>query len=39
MEGHEVREIAQRTGRSKRTVERTLQDVRRALTDLLGEGS
>lgn len=37
MEGYEVGEIAGRTGRSKRTVERNLQDVRRALQDLLTE--
>jgi RNA polymerase sigma-70 factor (ECF subfamily) len=39
MEGYEVAEIAQRTGRSKRTVERTLQDVRQSLHDLLNEDS
>jgi RNA polymerase sigma-70 factor, ECF subfamily len=37
MEGYEVSEIAQKTGRSRRTVERTLQDVRRALHDHLNE--
>jgi RNA polymerase sigma factor (sigma-70 family) len=34
MEGHEVAAIAQRTGRSKRTVERVLQEFRKRLTDL-----
>src|SRR4051812_26356333 len=35
VEGHEVAEIAQQTGRSKRTVERILQDVRARLRQLL----
>jgi RNA polymerase sigma-70 factor (ECF subfamily) len=35
IEGHEVAEIAQKTGRSKRTVERTLQEIRSRLRDLL----
>jgi RNA polymerase sigma-70 factor (ECF subfamily) len=35
MEGHEVAEIADKTGRSKRTVERNLQEVRNKLRDLL----
>jgi RNA polymerase sigma-70 factor (ECF subfamily) len=35
IQGHEVAEIAQHTGRSKRTVERTLQDVRSRLRQLL----
>jgi RNA polymerase sigma-70 factor, ECF subfamily len=34
--GHEVAAIAAQTGRSRRTVERVLQDVRARLTDLLG---
>jgi RNA polymerase sigma-70 factor (ECF subfamily) len=38
IQGHEVAEIAVRTGRSKRTVERTLQDVRARLRELLGVG-
>jgi RNA polymerase sigma factor (sigma-70 family) len=37
MEGYEVGEIAGRIGRSKRTVERTLQDVRRSFHELLNE--
>jgi RNA polymerase sigma factor (sigma-70 family) len=37
VEGHEVAEIARRTGRSKRTVERILQDARRKLDELLRE--
>jgi RNA polymerase sigma-70 factor (ECF subfamily) len=36
IQGHEVAEIAQNTGRSKRTVERTLQDARSRLRELLG---
>ena len=32
IEGYEVREIAQQTGRARRTVERVLQDFRRRLT-------
>jgi RNA polymerase sigma factor (sigma-70 family) len=35
VEGHEVEEIARQTGRSKRTVERVLQDCRKRLADLL----
>jgi RNA polymerase sigma-70 factor (ECF subfamily) len=35
IQGHEVAELARRTGRSKRTVERILQDVRRRLRQLL----
>jgi RNA polymerase sigma-70 factor (ECF subfamily) len=35
IQGHEVAEIAGLTGRSKRTVERTLQDVRARLRQLL----
>jgi len=34
--GHEVAAIAAHTGRSRRTVERVLQDVRSRLTNLLG---
>jgi RNA polymerase sigma-70 factor (ECF subfamily) len=37
VEGYEVAEIAQRTGRSKRTVERILQECRSSLRDLLNE--
>jgi len=37
IEGYEVAEIAQKTGRSKRTVERILQEAREKLRDLLGE--
>ncbi len=37
MEGHEVAQIAQDTGRSKRAVERILQDARKNLKVLLGE--
>jgi RNA polymerase sigma-70 factor, ECF subfamily len=37
MEGHEVREIAQHTGRSKRTVERILQESRLVLRDAFHE--
>jgi len=37
IEGHEVAEIAARTGRSKRTVERLLQDARKKLAYLLEE--
>jgi RNA polymerase sigma-70 factor (ECF subfamily) len=42
VEGHEVAEIAQLTGRSKRTVERVLQESRKKLAGLLdleGESS
>ncbi len=35
IQGHEVADIAQRLGRSKRTVERMLQDVRTRLKQLL----
>jgi RNA polymerase sigma-70 factor (ECF subfamily) len=35
IEGHEVAEIAQQTGRSHRTVERILQHARQRLTELL----
>ncbi len=35
IEGHEVADIAQRTGRSKRTVERILQECRKYLAELL----
>ena len=38
VEGYEVAEIAERTGRAKRTVERTLQEARQRLGELLGEG-
>jgi RNA polymerase sigma-70 factor (ECF subfamily) len=38
IEGYEVIEIARKTGRSKRTVERILQEARRKLKDLLEEG-
>jgi RNA polymerase sigma-70 factor (ECF subfamily) len=37
IEGHEVAEIAQQTGRSKRTVERLLQEARNRLAYLLQE--
>jgi RNA polymerase sigma-70 factor (ECF subfamily) len=37
MEGYEVRDIAQRTGRAKRTVERILQESRVVLRDSLKE--
>ncbi len=36
--GHEVAAIARETGRSKRTVERILQEIRRKLTHLLQDG-
>jgi RNA polymerase sigma-70 factor (ECF subfamily) len=39
VEGYEVADIARRTGRSKRTVERILQECRNSLRDLLGEVS
>lgn len=40
VEGHEVEEIARQTGRSKRTVERVLQECRKTLAGLLeGEGA
>ena len=35
VEGHEVEEIARQAGRSKRTVERILQECRKRLADLL----
>ncbi len=38
IEGHEVAEIAARTERSKRTVERVLQEFRKQLADLLQQG-
>jgi RNA polymerase sigma-70 factor, ECF subfamily len=38
LEGYEVAETAEQSGRSKRTVERVLQDFRRALQGLLGQG-
>lgn len=38
MEGCEVAEIASRLGRSKRTVERLLQEARARLSKLVGEG-
>ena len=37
MEGEDVAEIARRTGRSKRSVERILQECREKLSHLLGE--
>jgi RNA polymerase sigma-70 factor (ECF subfamily) len=37
IEGHEIAEIAQQTGRSHRTVERILQQARRRLSELLKE--
>jgi RNA polymerase sigma-70 factor (ECF subfamily) len=36
IQGHEVAEIARQTGRSKRTIERNLQDVRARFRQLLG---
>ncbi len=39
IEGHEVKEIAERTGRSNRTVERTLQNFRTALRGLIDGGA
>jgi RNA polymerase sigma-70 factor (ECF subfamily) len=39
IEGHEVTEIARLTQRSKRTVERTLQQFRQQLSSLIGEES
>jgi len=35
VEGYQVHEIAQLTGRSLRTVERTLQNCRKRLADIL----
>jgi len=37
IQGYEVAEIASQTGRSKRTVERILQEARKTLSELLGE--
>src|SRR5262249_22608170 len=37
LEGHEVAEIAQRVSRSKRSVERVLQDFRETLNTLIQE--
>jgi RNA polymerase sigma-70 factor (ECF subfamily) len=37
MEGYEVAEVARETGRSRRSVERILQDTRQKLVELLGE--
>jgi RNA polymerase sigma-70 factor (ECF subfamily) len=37
IQGHEVAEIAEKTGRSKRTVERNLQDFRKRLSGLLDD--
>ena len=37
VQGHEVAEIAAKAGRSKRTVERLLQDVRARLRKILGD--
>ena len=37
VEGHKVSEIARRLGRSKRTVERTLQGLRAVLRDQTDE--
>jgi RNA polymerase sigma-70 factor (ECF subfamily) len=37
IDGHRVQEIAEQTGRSKRTVERILQDFRRRLGNLVDE--
>jgi RNA polymerase sigma-70 factor (ECF subfamily) len=37
IEGHDVAEIAEQTGRSKRSVERVLQDFRKKLSDQLAE--
>jgi len=36
--GHEVNEVASRTGRAKRTVERILQEFRKSLQSVLHEG-
>jgi len=36
--GHEVAEIARRTGRAKRSVERILQEFRAALDGVLHDG-
>ena len=37
MEGYQVHEIAELTGRSLRTVERTLQNCRKRLADILND--
>jgi hypothetical protein len=37
LQGHDVSAIAQKTGRSRRTIERILQETHKQLTDLLGE--
>jgi RNA polymerase sigma-70 factor (ECF subfamily) len=37
IEGHEVAQIAQATGRSKRTVERVLQKFRQRLSELIDD--
>jgi RNA polymerase sigma-70 factor (ECF subfamily) len=39
IQGYEIAEIAQKTGRSKRTVERILQEARKKLNELLREDS
>jgi RNA polymerase sigma-70 factor (ECF subfamily) len=39
IQGHEVAEIARQTGRSKRTIERNLQDVRTRFRELLEHGT
>lgn len=38
IEGHEIEDIAQQTGRSSRSVERTLQEFRQALAAKLNDG-
>ena len=38
MEGHDVAEVARRVGRSKRSVERALQEFRERMADVLHEG-
>ena len=38
IEGYEVGEVATRTGKSKRTVERLLQEFRTRAAEILGEG-
>ena len=37
IDGHEIGEVARKTGRSRRTVERTLQEVRLKMGQLLRE--
>lgn len=37
IEGHDIASIAENSGRSKRTVERTLQNFRTTLSDLVGD--